>query len=250
MADRWPLSIDGLLMDDTPDAEGVRWRVNGVDGWDSPPVRTDDEDRTGQHGGYGSPRLYGARLLTVNGRAHCPDMAAAFRVRDRLHGLLGMDGPVVLEVLETPAKQLAVVAGGPPRSSWPREGGLNRVVWQLPLLAHDPFKRATTSTTTPLAAASSVTIPQAGTATADLTITVTSPGTVVLSAGGLALTTSALPAGAVIDTAACTIESASGADLFATVAAGSQWPALPKGGGVVAQAGTAALSVTHFDTYA
>jgi hypothetical protein len=73
---------------------------------------------------------------------------------------------------------------------------------------------------------------------------------VVLTAGGLTLTTTSLPTGAVIDTGACTVMSSGGADLFSSVVAGSQWPALPAGGGSVAQAGTAGLSVVSYDTYA
>lgn len=118
------------------------------------------------------------------------------------------------------------------------------------LVADSPLIQAVTPVTTPVPAGSTVSVESPGTEAADLRVTVTSAGTVKLTAGGLTLTTTALPVGAVIDTGARTVTSSAGVDLWGTVATFAQWPALPRGGGPIEQAGTAGLSIQHFDTYA
>lgn len=249
MSDPWFLTVAGIRMDDTPDAEGVRWTAT-VDGWDSPAVRTDEGDFTGRHGAWGSLPLYGARALTVTGLAKSPDMATAFRVRDRLHLMPPTSESRTLIYHESVPKQVTVWRAGAPRSSDPIDNGTTHLVrWSLSLSARDPFKKALTPVTTPVSAGATVTIESPGTETAELVVTLVTAGTVDLAAGGLRFTTSALPAGAVIDVASQTVRAADGSDLSgAVVRYGS--PGLPAGGGTVKQAGTASLSVKHFDTYA
>lgn len=239
-------TLAGLAMDGTPDAFGVVWGVEDIAGWDSAPVRFDDSETTGRHGGFGPSRLYAPRPLTVPGWAECPDMAAAFAVRDRLHGL--MTGALIVH--ELPAKSVEVVSGGAPRSSWPLDGPRPLVTFQIPLIAHDPFKRALTARTTVVGAGATVAAVNSGTAPADLLVTLTSPGTVVLSTGGVTLRTAELPAGSVIDTGSTSVTGPDGADLFTLVTLPALWPTLPAGGGNVTQAGSAALSIETFDTYA
>jgi hypothetical protein len=235
--------------DSTLDADGVRWVKNSLEGWDSPPVRIDDWDKTGRHGGFGPSRLYGARLLTLNGMAHCPDMATAFAVRDRLHTMPGMSGSGALVMHEYVDKAVTVMLGGEIRVSMPMPLPRPYVRFQIPLVAHDPFKRGASHTTT-VASGATVSAPNAGTAAADMVVTLTTGGTVILSAGGVTLTTGALPAGAVIDTGATSVRDSTGDDLFTLVSLPPLWPAIPAGGGPVGQLGTANLSVVHFDTYA
>lgn len=252
MADVWPVELCGILMDSvTPDSDGVRWARNSLTGWDSPPVRLFDDDRTGRHGGYGSSRLYAARQLTLNAIAYCPDMATAERVMDRIHSMPGPSESGELIVHSSAPKMLTVKMGdGGPRASWPIDISKPYVRVQIPLVAHDPFKRAATGNTpVAIGAASSGVVDNAGTAAADLLVTLTSGGTVVLTAGGLTLTTGSLPSGAVIDTGADTVRSSGGDDLSSLVVSPWRSPAVPSGGGSVTQAGTANLSVVTFDTY-
>ena len=101
----------------------------------------------------------------------------------------------------------------------------------------------------PVPAGATVPVDTPGTATAELVVTLTTAGTVDLIAGGLRFTTSALPAGAVIDVAAQSVRGSDGSDLSGAVL-GYGSPGLPAGGGDIQQAGTAALSVQFFDTYA
>src|ERR1044072_557285 len=188
------VTLAGLLMDgSTADASGVTWTVEEVVGWDSAPVRLDEQDRTGRHGGYGPGALYASRLLTLSGVGDCPSLAAAFAARDRLHTLASGD----LVVGEPVPKFVEVSSGGAPRASDPIDGGACWFRFQIPLTAHDPFKRSSSARTTVVAASSTLGVGNDGTAAADLVVTVTSPGTVVLTAGGLTLTTTSLPTGAV-----------------------------------------------------
>lgn len=250
MADQFPVSVAGLLMDNVPDGDGVRWRINDIDGWDSSPVRVDDSDRTGVHGGYGPARLYAARPLTLAGRALCPDMGTAHAVRDRVVGLIGPAVVEDLQVFETVPKRVAVRLNGEVRASWP-SGAQLRVKFQIPVVAHDPFKRAVAANAAVvIAAGATEVVANGGNAAADLHVTLTSGGTVVLTAGGLTLRTGVLPSGAVIDTGTDTVRSSTGVDLSTLVVSPWQSPAVPVGGGPVHQAGTANLSVVSFDTYA
>jgi hypothetical protein len=249
MADQWPVTFCGILMDGTPDANGVEWKDIDLDGWDSAPVRSNDERLTGRHGGYGPSRLYEPRPLTLSGTAECVDMAAAFAVRRRLVTMPGASDPGTLIVHEDVSLSIDAVLDGNVRASWPIDRPKPYVIFQIPLVAHDPFKRGA-SHTTAVSSSATVTAPNAGTAPADMRVTLTTGGTVILSAGGLTLTTGALPAGAVIDTGATSVQDSTGADLFTLVTLPPLWPAIPAGGGPVGQLGTADLSVVHFDTYA
>ena len=250
MADSWSTTFCGVLMDDTPDADGVRWAVASTEGWDAAPLRSTYDDNTGRHGGFGSARLWSGRLVTLLGRAHCPDMAAAFRVREKITADMPGLGPGELIKHESVPKALTVVLNDQPRTSTPIDVYPYRVTFQIPLIAHDPFKRALTARTTAVGAGSSVPLTNDGTAAAHMLVTLTSGGTVVLTAGGVTLTTDALPAGAVIDTASTSVTADDGMDLMSLVAMPPLMPLLPKGGGPVTQAGTASLSIETFDTYA
>jgi hypothetical protein len=137
MADTIPVALAGILMDDEPDASSIRWRVSGLDGWDSAPIRADDGDLTGQHGGYGTSRLYGARPLTLSGRAHCPDLAAAFRVRDIVASSMpAVNDSAQLIVHEPVPKWVSVKTDREPLAGWPIDAAPFRVTWRLSLVAH------------------------------------------------------------------------------------------------------------------
>ena len=203
--------------------------------------------RTGQHGGYSSTGLRVPLELTIKGIVTYTDEAACAAER-RVLLALGVSGlPVSLEVTDALGSFTVEV-----EVSEADVHPLNDKVltFEFAVAADDPVIRGATAYTTVVASGATVAVDNDGTVAADLIVTLTSTGTVVLTAGGLTLTTTSLPSGAVIDTGACTVTSSGGADLFSSVLPGSQWPALPAGGGSVAQAGTAGLSVQSFDTYA
>lgn len=247
------VTLAGVVMDgSTADVNGVVWTVESVGGWDSAPVRIDDSEPTGRHGGYGPDRLYAARELTVSGVADCPSLAAAFAARDRLH--LMQSGS--LDVLEPVPKTVTVISGGAPRATDPLDGGRTWFNFQIPLTAQNPFKRALSATTVTVGAGATVTHTAAGLAVAEIEVTTTSPGTVDLTIGGLRLRWGSLPAGAVLTSGPGfanpkrTALSASGANLFGLIVQPMQWPAMSPGSNSIHQAGSAGLSIRYFPTYA
>lgn len=241
-----------LTLDDFPligtTPAGGRAKVTGLPRWLSRSVRRERTQRTGQHGSFSSPGLGDVIDDSITALVTYPDAASCAQERLVIEALGGYDA--VQLVVTDAAGSLVRAVEVDHVDVTPINDRVLQVV--IDVTATDPFKRATTATTTPLAASSTVSIASSGTAAADLRVTVTSAGTVVLSAGGLTLTTTTLPVGAVIDTGAATITALDGSDLFSAVpvTVSPQWPALPAGGGPVTQAGTAALSIEHHDTYA
>ena len=223
--------------------------VPSLMGWgDAPPIRTEIMDITGRHGATASAGLFAGRPIGVGGYIEQPSHADAIAVRNQLTALgIGTSHLVTVDEGDVPATQVEARVSKGAVVEW-----INNVTFRysLELVALDPFRRGITPRTTVVGAGSSVAAVNDGTAAAEMLVTLTSGGTVVLSAGGLTLTTGTLPAGAVIDTANTSVRASDGSDLFQLVTLPPMWPALPKGGGTVQQAGTAALSIEHFDTYA
>jgi hypothetical protein len=222
--------------------------VTGFDGWLSSSQRRNRGDRTGRHGGFGSTGLRTAKEMRLRGTVTYASAATCAAERRTLLALGGSGLAVELEVTDA-LDTLTLSVGVDDADVKPLND--RTLSFEFTVTADDPFPKAdAANTAVAIAASSTETVDNDGTAAADLLVTVTSPGTVILTAGGLTLTTTSLAAGTVIDTGACTVTSSGGADLFSSVVAGSQWPALPAGGGSVQQAGTAGLSVVSYDTYA
>lgn len=256
MADPWPVTLAGILMNDEPDSNGVRWRSAGIEGWDAAPVRIIDGDRTGRHGGFSGGRLWSPRLLSLPGRAHCPDMATAFQVREQIVASMpGLDSAELI-VHESTPKSLTVEINGTPHVSTPIEASPYRVTFLIPLIAYDPFKRAVTPATVAVPAGATVPHVATGTAAAEIEVTTTTTGTVVLSSEGLTLRTSELPAGTVLTSGPGftnperTVVGPGGENLFSATLAPMQWPAIVPGANELVNGGTASLEVTYYPTYA
>lgn len=254
MADM-PVTHAGILMDDEPDASGIRWAVSNLEGWDSAPIRADDGDLTGQHGGYGTSRLYAARPLVLSGRAHCPDFATAFRVRDVVcSSMPAVNDSTKLIVHEPVPKWLAVKIGGAPLAGWPLNAFPFRVAFRLSLVAHYPFKRALDPHVIVIPAGQSRSVTNAGTASARVTATTASAGTVRLrqnTSGAVMRSRVSVAAGTMFDGVERTVTSPAGLDIYDAMASPSEWLEIPRESTVtIANQGTAALSLTVYDTYA
>lgn len=231
------------------DADGCAWNAVFDSGWDSPDLRLATLDPSGHHGVISALRLAGGRVLTIRGKIHAPNESAAWvkfaQVTGQMPGL-SESGDVVVH--EPDVKTLTVVRGGEPRVSTP----LNNVIsYQLTLLAEYPWKIGSTATTTPLAASGSATISNAGTAPAELEVTVTSAGTLALTVGALTLTSgpTVVPSGTVIKTADRSVVDSLGV-AFYPLAHESLWPALAPGSNSASNSGTAGLSIVSRNTYA
>lgn len=83
---RWEL--DGLVFNDDADPDGNQWLITDESGWSgSPPVRSTDSDRVGDHGAYPAPVWHTARTIELSGRVDCPSWEARRRAEHRLAGL-------------------------------------------------------------------------------------------------------------------------------------------------------------------
>lgn len=114
-------SLGGMRVDFGPvqfglvDAAGVAWRLgaDGLQGWDSPEVRTQLTDREFDHGSWMGPVWFGARPVTMAGTIVAPD-APSLDVA--IEQLLAADalGDTTLVVHESIPKQAVVRRSGKP----------------------------------------------------------------------------------------------------------------------------------------
>ncbi|MCK2236446.1 MULTISPECIES: phage tail domain-containing protein [unclassified Crossiella] len=73
----------------TVDAEGVEWWITREDGWSSTPeLRLDLVNRPQRDGAFDAPGYRGARVVTLEGSAIAPSVAAKERAKNRLAGVL------------------------------------------------------------------------------------------------------------------------------------------------------------------
>lgn len=97
------------------DAAGVAWRIgaDGLQGWDSPDVRTQITQREFDHGGWMGPVFFSERPVTLAGTIVAPD-APSLDVA--IEQLLAADalGDTTLTVWESIPKQVTVRRSGKP----------------------------------------------------------------------------------------------------------------------------------------
>ena len=122
-----------------PDLPGVQdVVVHGIEGWHTTPdSRADDSSLVADDGEVASDRLYGARVLAINGTVVCESPEALHGFRDVLAGLVR--SPSRLEVVGYGVTQWVNVVRTGGLAGWDR---LSRYAarWQLQLKAPDPRK--------------------------------------------------------------------------------------------------------------
>ncbi|NUO35509.1 MAG: hypothetical protein HOQ27_10675 [Dermatophilaceae bacterium] len=241
---------------DTPSADGCVWTVASSAGWDAPDQRTLFTSPTGRDGQRVSNMYAEGRAVTIEGLIFAPDDASAWAAYDRVTSSMpGLRGYDYITAYEPVPKSLKAIQAGPPRVTKPAGRQLR---YQLSLLAEYPWKRAVTASTVTVGAGATVAHDAAGTFPAEVEVTLTSAGTVDLTIGGQRLRTTSLPNGAVLTSGfgfirpARTIRSALPANenLFGAIVQPMQWPAISPGANTIRQAGSAALSIRYFPTYA
>jgi len=241
---------------DAADADGNVWSVESVDGWDAPDQRQQELAPTGQHGSNLTGIYAEGRRIVITGAVEASSQSGAWvahsRITAALPGLLGSGDVLVFEPGTT--KSLTVKRSGKPRITDPV---MHYLAFSLTLLAEYPWKRSLTSVTVAVAAGATVPFTATGSFPAEVQVTTTSAGTVDLTGpGGLRLRTGSLPSGAVLTSGfgftnpKRTIRDAGGASLFGLIVQPMQWPCVVPGSNSFVNAGTAALSLTYFPTYA
>lgn len=123
------------------DAAGVAWRIgaDGLQGWDSPEVRTQISQREFDHGAWMGPVYFGERPITLSGTVVAPDAPS---LDAAIEQLLAADalGDTTLVVYESIPKQVVVRRSGKPIIK--RETD-SVVTFSLMVTAPDPRRYAT-----------------------------------------------------------------------------------------------------------
>lgn len=146
MINETPVYTLGSWVGNQTDAFGVDWVVTGEDGWSSsPPVRPTQEDKQGGDGAWSGPGLWSARVVTLSGTAIAADRASMLAAKRRLKSAVG---PRVLTPLQVDEADLSL-------TSLVRlsdqiqitDKGSVGFTWSLIVVAPDPRRYATSSTT-------------------------------------------------------------------------------------------------------
>ncbi len=93
------------------DSSGVAWRLMELQGWDSPELRTEMQQREADHGAWASPVYLGERPITAAGIIEAPDRAALDEAMEQLRAAVALTD-TLLVVYESTPKQALVRRSG------------------------------------------------------------------------------------------------------------------------------------------
>ncbi|MEW5658360.1 hypothetical protein ABGT92_23940 [Streptomyces cinereoruber] len=93
------------------DSAGVAWRLQELQGWDSPEVRTEMQQREADHGAWPSPVYLGARPIAAAGVIEAADRVSLDGAMERLRSAVALTD-TLLVVYETTPKQAVVRRSG------------------------------------------------------------------------------------------------------------------------------------------
>lgn len=95
------------------DSAGVAWRLQELQGWDSPDVRSEMQQREADHGAWAAPVYLGERPITAAGVIDAPDRASLDDAMERLRVAASLTD-TLLVVRESTPKQATVRRSGKP----------------------------------------------------------------------------------------------------------------------------------------
>lgn len=103
----------GSLVLGAVDAAGVAWTIgkDGLQGWDSPDVRTQYTPRQSDHGAWAGPSYLDARVITLAGTITAPDLPTLDTAMDQLSAAASLNDTVLI-VTETIPRQCTVRRSG------------------------------------------------------------------------------------------------------------------------------------------
>lgn len=169
------MRIDALgirMNDGTPDAEGAYWYVDKLDGWAFPTLRQSFGDKTGQHGVAMLETLFGARTFSITGICKTSDETVFWNRYNSLIALCSdFDTYFYLDVYETTPKRANVQIGGELKI----EIKNGHFIFELPLVATDPFKYSLTQKSSSLPSGATLVLSTDGSKKSYPTITTTGP---------------------------------------------------------------------------
>nr|WP_203617816.1 phage tail domain-containing protein [Streptomyces bauhiniae] len=125
------------------DSAGVAWRLQTLEGWDSPEVRADFQDREADHGAWASPVYLGSRPITLSGVIEAPDRATLQTAMDQLSAAVSLTD-TALTVWEQTPKQAIVRRSGKLLTQYVTD---RTATWSVLVTAADPRRYETTQQT-------------------------------------------------------------------------------------------------------
>lgn len=129
----------GTLRLGAVDDAGVAWYLQTMDGWDSPEVRADLQDREADHGSWFSPVYFGPRPITLGGTVEAPDRTTLQNAMDRLQVSAGL-ADTTLTVWEATPKQATVRRSGKLLMQYVSD---RTATWSAMVTAADPRRYGT-----------------------------------------------------------------------------------------------------------
>jgi len=130
----------GTLRLGAVDAVGVAWFLQGVEGWDSPEVRAELQDREADHGSWASPVYLGSRPITLKGTVEAPDRLSLDGALDQLYAAAALTD-TTLTVWEATPKQALVRRSGKVLAEYVTD---RTATWSVMVTAADPRRYSTT----------------------------------------------------------------------------------------------------------
>jgi hypothetical protein len=130
----------GSLRFGAVDSSGVAWFLQGVEGWDSPEVRAELQDREADHGSWASPVYLGSRPITLKGTVEAPDRPTLDGALDQLYAAAALTD-TTLTVWEATPKQAVVRRSGKVLAEYVTD---RTATWSVMVTAADPRRYSTT----------------------------------------------------------------------------------------------------------
>ena len=130
----------GTLRLGAVDSAGVAWFLQGLEGWDSPEVRAEFQEREADHGTWGSPVYLGSRPVTLAGTVEAPDRASLDNALDQLYAAAALTD-TTLTVWEALPKQATVRRSGKVLAQHVTD---RTATWSVMVTAADPRRYGTT----------------------------------------------------------------------------------------------------------
>jgi hypothetical protein len=218
----------GVTLDDLAfnqgnvDENGVEHYLSALEGWDSPSLREDLDDRPLAHGADRGTSYYGVREIGLKGSLVSPLGIEALRIaKDRLAyacDLTDTDG--VLTVAENPVKQALVRRSG--RLRYAQVGG-HLLRWELDVTAADPRKYAAVPRSVTLSPGQTAPAVNVGTFRSGAPLVAVFAGAGTLLVGGQPIRTTGPVTVDTLDGTAL----AGGITAYSRLGAGSTFPHLP-----------------------
>jgi len=129
-----------------PDANGIAWVWEKIDGWDSPDVAGGVIQRGGDHGGWPAFQSYAPRAMTVTIRASAPTQYLRDVARATLQRIIPVNDLCLMQYNEPIPKQCWVRRSGRIPETY---DNLLEVDFSLVLIAPDPRKYGTVLRSSP-----------------------------------------------------------------------------------------------------